>query len=267
MPFHRRSLGARQALLASGARIVGVPVDERGLQVDVLASRLHDGLRPRLVYTVPNFQNPTGAVLAQERRRELVALAHRYGFVIVEDDPYHALWFDAPPPPPIGALDGERVVSLGSCSKVLAPGLRVGWLRAPAWLRETVVRVKQACDLHTSTLAQALVTDVLADGAFVAAHLEHIRRTYAAKARALAGALDGWGGGRHPRGGMFLWRRLAGADTDALLERAVAAGVAFVPGAAFAVDRAASEHMRLSFATLPIDELTAAAAILRGCGT
>src|SRR4051794_30127280 len=113
-------LGAHQALFAAGAEIVGVPVDADGLCVDVLQSRLRAGLRPRLVYTVANFQNPTGAVLALDRRQALVELARRYGFVIVEDDPYHALWFDAPPPASLGALDDDRVVSLGSCSKILA---------------------------------------------------------------------------------------------------------------------------------------------------
>ncbi len=256
-------LGARQALLAAGARVVGVPVDGDGMCVDALEWQLRGGLRPRLVYTVPNFQNPTGAVMALERRRALIELGHRYGFVVVEDDAYHALWFDEPTPPAIGALDADRVVSVGSCSKVVAPGLRVGWLRAPAWLRETIVRVKQACDLHTSSFTQAVVTELLADTAFVDAHLARIRATYAPKARVLAEALDGWGDGPVARGGMFLWRRLPGVDADELLAQAVDEHVAFVPGSAFAVDQPWREHVRLSFATLDVADLRAAAATLR----
>jgi 2-aminoadipate transaminase len=256
-------LGAQQALLASGARLIGVPVDDGGMNVDALAQRLRAGERPRLVYTVPNFQNPTGAVLTAGRRAALVELAREYGFVIVEDDAYHSLWFDAPPPAPIGALDADRVVSVGSCSKVLAPGLRVGWMRAPAWLRDALVRAKQACDLHTSTLTQALVADVLGDESFLDTHLARVRATYAPKAHALAAALDGFGDGPPARGGMFLWRRLPGVDTEALLERAIADHVAFVPGGAFAVERRWNEHLRLSFATLPVAELEGAAATLR----
>ncbi|HEY1738947.1 MAG TPA: PLP-dependent aminotransferase family protein [Acidimicrobiia bacterium] len=256
-------LGAQQALLVSGARLIGVPVDDGGMNVDALAQRLRAGERPRLVYTVPNFQNPTGAVLTAGRRAALVELAREYGFVIVEDDAYHSLWFDAPPPAPIGALDDDRVVSVGSCSKVLAPGLRVGWMRAPAWLRDTLVRAKQACDLHTSTLTQALVADVLGDESFLDTHLARIRATYAPKAHALAAALDGFGDGPPARGGMFLWRRLSGIDTGELLERAITDHVAFVPGGAFAVERRWNEHLRLSFATLPVAELEGAAGTLR----
>lgn len=256
-------LGAQQALLLSGARLVGIPVDDGGIDVHALAQRLRAGERPRLVYTVPNFQNPTGAVLTAARRAALVELAREYCFVIVEDDAYHALWFDAPPPAPMGALDDDRVVSVGSCSKVLAPGLRVGWMRAPLWLRDALVRAKQACDLHTSTFTQALVADVLADASFVDAHLARIRATYAPKAHALAAALDGWGDGPPARGGMFLWRRVPGVDAEALLERAISDRVAFVPGGAFAVERPWNEHLRLSFATLQVAELEAAADALR----
>ncbi len=257
-------LGARQALVAMGADLVGIPVDDDGMRVDVLADRLRaPAFRPRVVYTVANFQNPTGAVLTTERRDALVELAHHYGFVVVDDDPYHALWFDGPSPIALGALDDDRVVSLGSCSKVLAPGLRVGWLRAPSWLRDTLVRVKQACDLHTSTLAQAIAADVLADTPFMTEHLSRSRSAYARKSRVLAEALQGCGSGRAPRGGMFLWRHFHGADTEALLAAAIADQVAFVPGSAFAVDRSWTAHARLSFATLDRAGLVDAAAVLR----
>jgi 2-aminoadipate transaminase len=130
-------------------------------------------------------------------------------------------------------------------------------------LRETLVRVKQACDLHTSTLAQTLALDVLGDAPFMHTHLDNARRAYATKAHALEDALRGFGDGPPARGGMFLWRRYAGVDADALLTAAVEADVAFVPGSAFAVERSWSDHARLSFATLDRDTLRAAAAVLR----
>jgi 2-aminoadipate transaminase len=254
-------LGASQVLRAAGAQLVGVPVDEQGLRVDLLADRLRAGLRPRLVYTVPAFQNPSGAVLSAERGAVLVALARRYGFVVVEDDAYGALGFgsDAPPPEPMGSDAADVVVTLGTVSKVLAPGLRVGWLRAPRELRAAVVRTKQAIDLHTSTFTQALVAELLADHAFLEAHLALIRGRYASRGAALAGALAG-ASFAAPSGGLFMWVRLHDVDTNELFDAALARSLMFVPGRAFAVDESWSEYMRLSFATLPEETLRACAA-------
>lgn len=251
-------LGARQAFTAAGARLAGVPLDADGMRVDVLADRLRAGLRPRFVYTVPAFQNPTGAVLAPKRARELVELAREYGFVIVEDDAYGALGFDGAAPVPMGVDAPDVVITTGTVSKVLAPGLRIGWLRAPAPVRAAVVRAKQAGDLHTSTLNQLLVADVLADDAFVTAHVAGIRASYAPRARALAAAV----GAPAPRGGLFAWARLAGVDTQSLLDRAIAHDVMFVPGGAFAIEESWFEHVRLSFATLPTLQLLDAARAL-----
>ncbi|CAN5135778.1 hypothetical protein BH20ACT3_BH20ACT3_04730 [soil metagenome] len=126
-------LGALQALRSNDARLVAVPVDRDGLRTDVLAERLADGLRPKLVYVVTNFHNPTGASLAAPRRRQLVELAEYHGFLILEDDPYGELHYDAPPPPPVGP-GIEQVVRLRSVSKTVAPGLRLGWMTGPRWL-------------------------------------------------------------------------------------------------------------------------------------
>jgi 2-aminoadipate transaminase len=255
-------LGARQVFGAVGARLVGVPLDEHGLRTDVLAGHLRAGLRPRLVYTVPAYQNPSGAVLSTDRGAALVALARRYGFVVIEDDAYGALGFDAgsPPSEPLGTDAPDVVVTLGTVSKVLAPGLRVGWLRAPAELRAAIVRTKQAVDLHTSTLTQSLVADLLADRAFLHAHLARIRGHYASRGAALAGALAESGAlFARPRGGLFMWVRMPGVDTSALFEAALDHDVMFVPGRAFAVDESWREHMRLSFATLPEATLRACA--------
>lgn len=249
-------VGAIQAFRLAGARLAAVPADEDGLCVDVLAARLASGETPApaAVYVVSNFSNPGGATLPLERRQALADLADRYGFVIVDDDPYGALRWAGAPVAPLAALS-DRVVTLGSFSKVLSPGLRVGYAAGPAEVVEAVVRLKQAADLHTSTLAQHAVLRVVDDPVFWAGHLERIRTLYAHRATALAAALRAHLGGRitfgEPQGGLFVWARLAGVDTSSLLAPAVAGGVAFVPGAAFAVDDGSQpDALRLSFATV-----------------
>lgn len=263
-------LGASQVLRAAGATLVGMPVDAHGQRIDALADRLRAGLRPKLVYTVPAYQNPSGAVLSGERGARLVELARHYGFVVIEDDAYGALGFGAgaPPPESMGSAAPDVVVTLGTVSKVLAPGLRVGWLRAQGELRAAVVRTKQAIDLHTSTFTQSLVAELLADHAFLTSHLACITSRYESRAAALAGALRvGSASFAAPNGGLFMWVQLPGVDTTSLFEAALAHGVMFVPGRAFAVDASCDEHMRLSFATLPESTLvTCATEIIRLAG-
>ena len=271
-------LGALSAFRAAGARLLPVAGDVVGLDTDRLEAALADGVRPKAVYVVPEFANPTGATLTATRRRHLAALAERHGFVIIEDDPYGALRYAGPPLAPLADLT-PMAVRLGTASKILAPGLRVGWVRLPAWLRGPVVRVKQAVDLHTSTLDQLVVADVLADEDFLAAHLERLRSVYGRRCRALCAALARLGGGRFvvdpPAGGMFVWAGLApalGLTADALLPVALDTGVAFVPGSAFLVDPAdaapvlgaatgwgdGERRLRLGFATLDEDRLAEA---------
>ena len=253
-------LGALQAFRTCEPVFVDIPIDGDGLRTDELEQRLAAGLRPKLLYTVPNFQNPSGATLSLGRRVHLAALADRYGFVVVEDDPYGVLRFRGEPLPAIRSC-GENVVSLGTASKLLAPGLRVAWLAAPAWLAGPLVRLKQAADLHTSTLAQRIVADVLADEEFVAAHIERVAAIYRGRCDALATAIGGIVDVIRPDGGMFLWGRLRASDIDttALLSAAVDQGVAFVPGTAFHVDGRGTDSLRLSFATLAPAELVEAA--------
>ena len=155
-------VGALQALSGCDPCLVPVAADRDGLRTDVLEERLVAGLRPALCYVVANFQNPSGATLAIERRRHLAALAERYRFVIVEDDPYGALRFRGSPLPPVRSFT-PLAVTLGTVSKLLAPGLRVGWLAAPSWLHGPLVRLKQAADLHTSTLCQRMAVELLRD--------------------------------------------------------------------------------------------------------
>jgi 2-aminoadipate transaminase len=252
-------VGALQVLQAAGAVVHAVPVDGDGLRVDLLAERLAAGLRPRLVHTVASFHNPRGVTLGQDRRRELVALAERYGFLVVEDDPYGLLAFDGRPPVPVAA-HGDRVVRLGSASKVIAPALRVGWLTAPAPLTAAVERLKQSTDLCGSSLTQTIAAELLADEPWFTAHLAGLREANAARAAALTAAIDEELGDRvvrsTPTGGMFVWLDLVdGTDTTALLPRALDHGVGFVPGSAFGADGTFSASARLCFATYPPGEL------------
>lgn len=246
-------LGALQALRFAGATLHGVPGDGDGLQVERLAEELAAGLRPKAVVVTPDFGNPTGATLTAARRTALVALAERYGFLVVEDDPYGRLRFRGSSLPPIGA-PGRPVVRLGTASKVLAPGLRVGWLTGPPAIVAALARAKQAADLHTSALDQLVVLGAMTDPRFPA-HLEETVAAYRTRARRLVRALRcRFGDGVElvePEGGMFVWACFPGIDTAAALPGALDAGVAYVPGPAFAVAPGAHrERARLSFATL-----------------
>jgi 2-aminoadipate transaminase len=249
-------VGALQVLQAAGADVHAVPVDDDGLRVDLLAERLAAGLRPRLVHTVATFHNPRGVTLSQERRRDLAELADRYGFLVVEDDPYGLLAFDGAPPTPVAAY-GDRVVRLGSASKVIAPALRVGWVTGPAPLTAAVERLKQSTDLCGSSLTQAITAELLSDEPWFAAHLAGLRSANRERAAALTEAVDTELGVRRstPTGGMFVWLDFDGVDTTALLPRAVEQGVGFVPGAAFSVDGGFTHSARVCFATYPPGEL------------
>lgn len=254
-------VGAIQAFGLAGAFLHGVPCDADGLDTHALERDLRGGLRPRLLYVVPSFHNPAGGTLTPARAAHLAALADRYGFLIVEDDPYSALRWRGNAPPPMRQLVPERTVALRTFSKVLAPGLRIGVAVAPAALASSLGLLKQATDLHTSTVAQRAVHAVVTTPGFLHAHLARVVPIYEARATALATALRAHLGDRlrftEPDGGMFLWCA-ADVDTSELLERAVERGVAFVPGRAFAVAEDHARSLRLSFATASPDELDVA---------
>jgi 2-aminoadipate transaminase len=255
-------IGALQAMGGQFPNFIPVRSDVDGLDTDHLAEQLANGLRPKLVYTVTNFQNPTGATMSLARRQALGALAEQYRFVVVDDDPYGALRFRGEALPPIRNFT-SLAVSLGTTSKVLAPGLRVGWMAVPEWLVGPVVRAKQGADLHTSTFAQFVALDALTDAAFLDNHLVVLAEVYRSRCQALLRGLDGLVELHEPDGGMFLWGRIPGINTTELLKKAVACGVAFVPGAAFCIDGSGSDFVRLSYATLNETALGDAAARLR----
>jgi 2-aminoadipate transaminase len=251
-------VGALQVFQSVRARIRALPITPAGVDVGLLREWLEDGERPRIVHTVSNFHNPAGVSASASTRRELARLADEYGFVIVEDDPYGRLRFSGSHTEPIAA-HSDRVVLLGSASKVLAPALRVGWMSGPPEVIALVERLRQGADLCGSTFSQLMVADLLGDRDWFAKHISVVCDEYASRADALTRSLRTTFGDRveftEPEGGMFCWARLPGVDTTALLPAAVDAGVAFVPGAAFAVDADFGDCLRLSFATLTPDEI------------
>jgi 2-aminoadipate transaminase len=262
-------LGALQALRAAGAVLEPVPVDSDGLDVEQLAARLAAGLRPVALYVVTTFGNPTGVTLSRSRRRRLGELAERYGFTVIEDDPYAELGFSTGPTGPTGVMPTVRTftdsgVTLGSFSKTVTPGLRVGWAVLPDELVGPVTRLKQAADLHSGSLGQAIIAELVSDADWWQRHLAVIRQVYATRADALGAALTERFGGRlalnTPRGGMFLWGKFTdGTECTHLLAAALLEGVAFVPGQEFFSGPPDRSTLRLSYATLTPPTLVEAA--------
>lgn len=245
-------LAALQTFALAGARVVGIPYGDDGLDLDALdeAAAAH---APRFFYTVPTFQNPTGRTHGLEERRRIAEIAQRRGFRIIEDEPYRQLRYSGDPLPSLAAFAPDHVVSLGSFSKVIAPGLRIGWIRTTADVRPTVTIAKQAADLHTSTIDQAAAAHYLVSGRGEPA-LERIRAAYAerrdAMLDALPHALPAGSSWNRPDGGMFVWARLPeGADSTASLGTALDHDVAYVPGASFFSGVPDERTMRLSFTT------------------
>lgn len=252
-------LGAVQSLELFQPRFEVVPGDEHGMQVEVLAERLAAGLRPKLIYVVPNFHNPSGATMSLERRQQLAALADQYELLVVEDDPYGAIRFAGEAVPPVASFS-ERVVHLSTFSKIVAPGFRVGWMIGPPEVMSWVARAKQAADLHTSTFAQLLLANVMAQPGWLDEQKARIVPMYRERCHALADALEASLGDRirfhRPDGGMFLWSEFPQiADTTALLKAAVEEGVAFVPGNAFTIDQQPDNKARFSYSTLAPTQL------------
>jgi 2-aminoadipate transaminase len=257
-------LGALQAFAPMEPEVVGVASDELGVRVDDLAAKAE---RARFVYLLPNFQNPTGRTMTEERRAAVCAVAARAGLPIVEDNPYGDLWFDGPPAPPLTARNPEGCIYLGSFSKVLAPGLRLGFMVAPKAIFPKLLQAKQAADLHTPGFNQRLVFEVMKDG-FLDRHVPTIRALYRrqrdAMHAALAREMQGLGVEfNKPAGGMFMWLRLPqGMDAVQLLPHSVARNVAFVPGAPFYAGEGDSRTLRLSFVTASVEQIDTAVAAL-----
>jgi 2-aminoadipate transaminase len=253
-------LAALQCFQLAGARIESVPCDGEGLLPDALVEVAAEH-GARMVYLVPTFQNPTGRTLGEERRRRIAAAVAQAGLWLVEDDPYGELRYDGGPMPYIAGLPGatDRTVVLSSLSKIVSPGLRLGWARVPAPLAGAFAVAKQAADLHTSTVDQAAAAEYLAV-ADLDAHLQRLRAVYRERRDVMLAGLEealppgsAW---TRPAGGMFVWITLPdGHDAAALLPRALDHGVAFVPGASFYAGEPDRRTLRLSFTQIGPEEI------------
>jgi DNA-binding transcriptional MocR family regulator len=261
-------LATIQCFRLYGADIIGAPIDADGVDVDQLEKliALH---KPKLVYLIPTFGNPSGATLSLERRQRILQIAAQTQTLVVEDDPYGELYFGKPPPPSMLALSegvpGSRdwLAHCGSFSKILSPGLRVGWMIAPTALLANATMCKQFSDAHTSNLTQAIAAHYLSLNRLDAA-VAAVRKTYAERAQVMAESLRRELGDaisfNQPQGGMFFWARLTGANDRIsnaadFAKRAIEKGVAFVPGAPFFAHDPDLSTLRLSFATAGLEKI------------
>lgn len=250
-------MGALQAWRPYCPRFLTLPSDDDGMRIDALEHALKQGLRPRFVYVVSCFQNPTGTTLSPERKRALIELASRYHLLIIEDDPYSELAFNGEQLPLLAVMDSQQhnglrhVVYLSTFSKLLAPGVRVGWIAAPSLLVTPFVHAKQGMDLNTGVFVQALLSEACQDG-LLERHTPTIRTAYHLRRNAMLHALqhympDGvqW---TEPQGGLFIWLTFpAHVDTSRLLQAALERHVTFVPGTSFYADGNGSSMARLNF--------------------
>ena len=253
-------LAALQCFQLAGAQAVPVPCDEDGLDPEALAELVVEH-RPKLLYTIPTFHNPTGRTLPLERRRQIAAVAERTGLWVVEDDPYGELRYRGEPLASIASLPEAQdwTLALSTLSKIAAPGLRLGWVRAPAPLRRPLTIAKQAADLHSSTVDQAAAARWL-NTVDLDAHIAGLRKAYGARrdtlVSGLTAALPPGSSHNHPDGGMFVWARLPdGWDATQLLARALEYDVAYVPGAPFFTGPPDPASLRLSFTAHPPEEI------------
>ena len=261
-------LATIQCFRLYGAQLVSAPVDANGVKTDELEKLIAEH-KPKLVYLIPTFGNPSGATLSLERRKKVLELAVKYQTLIVEDDPYGDLYFGEAPPPSIMALSKdvpgsrELLAHCGSLSKVLSPGLRIGWMIAPPDLLAKATMCKQFSDAHTSTFSQATAAQYLKSGRMPAT-LAHVREVYGQRAQAMGAALKRELGDAvsftQPNGGLFFWARLTGAngklaDANELAKRAIEKLVAFVPGAPFFAEKPDVATLRLSFATADVAKI------------
>lgn len=261
-------LATIQCFRLYGAQVISAPTDAHGVKTEEL-EQLIEAHQPKFVYLIPTFGNPSGSLLSLARRRQVLEMAVKHQTLIVEDDPYGDLYFGEAPPPSLLALTGsvpgsrELLAHCGSLSKVLSPGLRIGWMIAPPALLANAVMCKQFSDAHTSTFAQATAAQYLKAGRMPDT-LAHVRKVYGERAVAMGAALKRELGDavafEQPQGGLFFWAHLTGAggkttDAGEFAKKAIEQGVAFVPGAPFYAANPDRTTFRLSFATADVKRI------------
>jgi 2-aminoadipate transaminase len=258
-------LGGIQACASMQAKFCTVPLDSEGLQTDVLEERLKElqaaHIRPKFLYTIPNFHNPAGVTMSLERRKRLVELAEQYDLLIVEDDPYGEIRFEGEPLPSLLALAGkERVVALRTFSKISFPGLRLGWIVARDDIMNKIIVGKQAADLCSPALTQYISYEFISRG-WLDDYVAVVRREYPKKKNAMIAALEKYfpadASWTNPQGGLFVWAKAPECiDTNAMFREAIEAKVAYVVGIAFYPNRNDNCHMRLNFSAVDPDHIT-----------
>ena len=258
-------LGAIQAFASMQAKFCTVPLDKDGLQMDILEDRLKElqkaHIRPKFVYTVPNFHNPAGVTMTLERRKKLIELAHTYSLLIVEDDPYGEIRFEGEPIPSLLALGGkDRVVALRTFSKISFPGLRLGWIVAREDIMNKIIVGKQAADLCSPAMTQYIAYEFVSRG-WLDDYVNVVRREYPKKKNAMISALEQYfpvgSSWTDPQGGLFVWVKVPEhIDTAAMFREAINAKVAYVVGIAFYPHRDDNCHMRLNFSAVDPEHIT-----------
>jgi len=257
-------IAALNVFRARNPRFVGVPVDDKGMVVDILEDKLRklrsEGKNVKLLYTVPTAQNPSGVTMSIDRRKYLLELANEFDFLVVEDDAYGLMVFEGEPPPPLYALDRSgRVIYVGSLSKVLTPGLRLGHIVAPKDVIDSLEPLKQLADLHTPSFNQYVAALALRNR-IIEKNMERVKSLYRAKRDAMISAVEehfiktSWF--TRPIGGMFVWVKLnTSIDTEALLPKAFNRGVIYLPGKGFYHDESGLDTMRLNFTYPSIEQI------------
>lgn len=249
-------MGALQAFKMYGPKFLEIPTDEEGLRPDLIDEKFR-GIR--FAYVMPTFQNPTGLTISEERRKMLAEKAREYDFWIIEDNPYGDLWYDKKPPLSMRAYAPERTLTLGTFSKILAPGFRLGYITGPKAAIEPMTMLKQSVDLHTATFTQLTAAKYVESG-MLEEHMPEVRDLYRTQCRAMLNSLEtympkevSWS---KPEGGMFIWVTVPDyIDTADLMKEAIDRKVAYVPGSAFYANEPEHNRMRLSFVTVPTDKI------------
>ncbi len=249
-------LGALQAFRMYHPTFVEIPTDEYGLNPDMIGPEFKE---VDFVYVMPTFQNPTGRTISEERRKKLADKAREYDFWIVEDNPYGELWYDHEPPLSMRMFAPERTLVLGTFSKILSPGFRLGYVIGPKTALDPLITLKQAVDLHTSTFTQMISAKCLEDG-LMQEHMPDVRNLYKTQCRAMLDAMGKYfpkeARWSKPDGGMFIWVELPEyIDTEKMMVEAIDHKVAYVPGSAFYANEPKKCNLRLSFVTVPVDKI------------